>query len=71
MSSPTIELLETKIAYLERAAAELSDEVYRQSQTLDALRAQLNSLLVRMDASAVVDSADTTTQLLNEKPPHY
>ena len=54
MSSPTIELLETKIAYLERAAAELSDEVYRQSQTLDALRAQLNSLLVRMDASAVV-----------------
>jgi uncharacterized coiled-coil protein SlyX len=45
--------------------------VYRQSQTLDALRAQLNSLLVRMDASAVVDSADTTTQLLNEKPPHY
>jgi len=71
MSSTAIELLETKIAYLERAAAELSDEVYRHSQTLDALRAQISTLLVRMDGSAVVDSADSTTQLLNEKPPHY
>jgi uncharacterized coiled-coil protein SlyX len=71
MSSTAIELLETKIAYLERAAAELSDEVYRHSQTLDALRAQISTLLLRMDGSAVVDSADSTTQLLNEKPPHY
>jgi uncharacterized coiled-coil protein SlyX len=71
MSSTAIELLETKIAYLERAAAELSDEVYRHSQTLDALRAQISTLLVRMDGSAVADSADSTTQLLNEKPPHY
>jgi uncharacterized coiled-coil protein SlyX len=63
-----IERLELKIAYLERANSELSDELYRQRQQLDALGARHADLLRRLDegtAPAVI------TDLLSEKPPHY
>lgn len=63
-----IERLELKIAYLERANTELSDELYRQRQELDALSARHADLLRRLDdgtAPAVI------TDLLSEKPPHY
>lgn len=63
-----IERLELKIAYLERANAELSDEVYRQRQLLDGLTARHADLLRRLDEST---SPAPITDLLSEKPPHY
>jgi len=66
--SAAVERLELKIAYLERANLELSDEVYRQRQLLDALVSRHADLLRRLDENAV---APASADLLSEKPPHY
>jgi SlyX protein len=63
----SIEQIEIKIAYLERANAELSDVVYRQQQELDSLRTQLADLLRRLDAS----QTPATFSPQDETPPHY
>jgi SlyX protein len=63
----SIEQIEIKIAYLEKANAELSDVVYKQRQELDSLRAQLLELLRRLDAS----QTPTKESPEDEKPPHY
>ena len=63
----SIEQIETKIAYLEQANAELSDVVYEQRQELGSLRAQLSELLRRLDAA----QPPTTHSPGDEKPPHY
>ena len=63
----SIEQIEIKIAYLEKANAELSDVVYQQRQELDSLRAQLSELLRRLDAS----QTPATQSPEDEKPPHY
>jgi SlyX protein len=63
-----IEQLETKVAFLEQANAQLSDELYRQQQQLEALRIELASLLERLDAA---QSQATTYSPEDEKPPHY
>ena len=39
--SQTLEQIETKIAYLERANSELSDVVFRQHQEIETLRAHI------------------------------
>jgi len=63
-----VERLELKIAYLERANVELSDELYRQRQLLDALVARQADLLRRLEENTV---APPSPDLLSEKPPHY
>jgi SlyX protein len=63
-----VERLELKIAYLERANVELSDELYRQRQLLDALVARQADLLRRLEENTV---APASPDLLSEKPPHY
>jgi SlyX protein len=63
-----LEQLETKVAFLEQANAQLSDELYRQQQQLEALRIELASLLERLDAA---QSQATTYSPEDEKPPHY
>jgi SlyX protein len=63
-----VERLEVKIAYLERANVELSDELYRQRQLLDALVARQADLLRRLEENTV---APASPDLLSEKPPHY
>jgi uncharacterized coiled-coil protein SlyX len=68
MTPETLEQIETKIAFLERANAELSDVVYRQKKELDELRARLSGLAARIDAA---QSASTAYSLEDEKPPHY
>ena len=65
--STSLEQIEIKIAYLEKANAELSDVVYQQRQELESLRAQLSELLGRLDAT----QAPTTYSPEDEKPPHY
>jgi uncharacterized coiled-coil protein SlyX len=68
MNEDTLERIEMKIAYLERANHELSDVVYRQQQQIDALRAQLTSLSDKMTAA---QSEPTVYSAEQERPPHY
>ena len=68
MNVQTLEQLETKIAYLERANAELSDVVFRQHRDIETLRAQIAGLAARIDA-VQSDTAVRTAE--DERPPHY
>jgi len=68
MDSETLERVELKIAFLERANSELSDVVYRQQQEIESLRAQLTALLARLDAAQPEQTAYSPEQ---ERPPHY
>lgn len=64
MNESTLEIIETKIAYLERANAELSDVVFRQQREIQALGERLERM-----QSAVTDERPAGTQ--EERPPHY
>jgi SlyX protein len=66
--SATLEQIEIKIAYLERANAELSDVVYRQRLELESLRARLTELIGRFDTA---QGSATTYSAEDERPPHY
>ena len=68
MTHNPMEQLETKVAFLERAGAELSDEVYRQRREIEELRAHLTALAERVGAAAG-GAGDGATQF--ERPPHY
>ena len=46
-----MEQLEIKIAFLEQANVQLSEELYRQRRELEALRAQLAVLMERLEAA--------------------
>ena len=66
MTASQIEL-ETKIAFLEQHINELSDVLYAQQKTIDALerdQKRIKDQLGGMHSSQVPDDAD-------EKPPHY
>jgi uncharacterized coiled-coil protein SlyX len=63
-----IEQLEFKVAFLEQANAQLSEELYRQRQEMEALRARLAVLLERLEAAQSQPTQYTPEQ---EKPPHY
>jgi len=63
-----IELLEVKLAHLERALQELSDEVARQQRELGELRAR-NQLLAQQLVAAHDATAASATAI--EIPPHY
>lgn len=68
MNAETIERIELKIAYLERANNDLSEVVYRQQQEIDALRAELAVLNGKLEAAM---TEQTVYSLEQEKPPHY
>jgi SlyX protein len=70
MTPETLERIETKIAFLESANAELSDVVYRQRKEIDALKARLSALTARLDAGPAAEGSRPYT-LEEEKPPHY
>lgn len=61
-----LERVQTKIAYLEHAIAELSDAVFRQHQDIQSIEAQLKAIRERM-AGTPSDEA----RLEQERPPHY
>ncbi len=60
------ELIESKIAFLEQATAELSDVIVRQQQELRALEAKVAQLAARLEA---LEEGPPPSE--NEKPPHY
>jgi uncharacterized coiled-coil protein SlyX len=65
MHDESLERVESKIAYLERSIAELSDVVFRQHQEIQALEAKLKALRDRLEDT----STDRAT--VQERPPHY
>jgi SlyX protein len=64
----SLEQVQSKIAYLEHAVAELSDVVFRQHREIGALETQLRALRERLDS---VRSDETTRTAEQERPPHY
>jgi SlyX protein len=68
MHNESLEELQSKIAYLEQAIAELSDVVFRQHKEIQVLEVQLNAVRERLD-SARSDEATRTAE--QERPPHY
>ena len=69
MTPETLERIETKIAFLESANAELSDVVYRQKKEIDELRERLAQLHSRLDAAQSDGGRPYSVE--EEKPPHY
>lgn len=68
LNNETMEEVQTKIAYLERAVAELSDVVFRQHREIQTHEAKLKALSERLSGVQSDDVARTPEQ---ERPPHY
>jgi len=72
MNETMLEKIETKIAYLERANAELSDVVFRQQREIqalaEALAAQSKLLAERLQAAQGEERVPSADE---ERPPHY
>lgn len=64
----SLEQIQTKIAFLERANAELSDVVFRQQREIEALAAKLKEISQRLLAAETGDGAHAPQ---DERPPHY
>jgi uncharacterized coiled-coil protein SlyX len=67
MQDDALEHVQSKIAHLERAMAELSDVVFRQHQEMKALDAQLKAVRERLEGA----SFEETRSAEQERPPHY
>jgi uncharacterized coiled-coil protein SlyX len=68
MNSDAVEQLQTKIAFLERANADLSDVVFRLHGELAALTVQVRSLADRLRSEQLQDRFNASD---DERPPHY
>jgi uncharacterized coiled-coil protein SlyX len=68
LSEGTLEELQIKIAFLERASAELSDVVFRQDREIQRLASQLKNLSERLSGAQSDKGPRTPDQ---EIPPHY
>ena len=68
MTDETLEQIQTKIAFLERAVSELSDVVFRQHREIQALEAKLKAISDRLMGAQSEESARPLDQ---ERPPHY
>lgn len=62
------EKIQSKIAFLERAAAELSDVVFRQHKEIQALEAKIKALSDRVSSAQSDENLRSSDQ---ERPPHY
>jgi SlyX protein len=67
MDDQSLEQIQSKIAYLERSMAELSDVVFRQHKEIQVLEARLKTLKDRLEGTPF-DEMRTAEQ---ERPPHY
>ena len=68
MNDETLEQIQTKIAFLERASAELSDVLFRQQKEIQALETKLKALSDRLSGE---QSDEIPRSLEQERPPHY
>jgi uncharacterized coiled-coil protein SlyX len=63
----SLEQIQSKIAYLERAMAELSDVVFRQHGEIQMLEAQLKAVRERIEGAP----SEEMRSAEQERPPHY
>lgn len=68
MDQATLEQIQTRITFLERANAELGEVVYRQQQEIQALTARVREVLQRLEAA---HGAQEERAPEEERPPHY
>ena len=68
MNDEALEQIQTKIAFLERANAELSDVVFRQQQEIRALGARIKEVSERLETA---QSEERQRPPEDERPPHY
>jgi uncharacterized coiled-coil protein SlyX len=68
MRDEALEQIQSKIAYLERAANELSDVVFRQHNEIRALETQVKSIKERLSGAQLEETIHAPEQ---ERPPHY
>jgi uncharacterized coiled-coil protein SlyX len=68
LNDETLEQIQTKIAFLERGVAELSDVLFRQHREIQALEAKLKTLSERLSSAQSDENPRTPEQ---ERPPHY
>ncbi len=68
MNNEALEQIQTKIAFLERAAADLSDVVFRQHTEIQAIEAKLNAIAQRLGGA---QSDENPRVIEEERPPHY
>ena len=68
MNSDAVERLETKMAFLERANAELGEVVFQQQKEIQSLTARIREVLQRLE---VAHSAQEERSAEEERPPHY
>lgn len=69
MSNDAIEELQVKVAFLEEALSELSDEYYQQQKLLDKMAALIERLNNKLDERAS-EGLEASSDV-DEKPPHY
>ncbi len=68
MDDATLELIQSKIAFLERANGELSDQLYRQHREIEALTRRLQELADRLNSAVSEERVRAPDE---ERPPHY
>ena len=68
MDDEHLEQIQSKIAFLERAASELSDVVFRQHKEIQALEAKLKAVTDRLSGAQSDEGPRLPEQ---ERPPHY
>jgi uncharacterized coiled-coil protein SlyX len=68
MAEDSLEQIQSKIAYLERATTELSDVVFRQHNDIKRMEAEIKALKDRLNGPQFEEAQRTLEQ---ERPPHY
>jgi uncharacterized coiled-coil protein SlyX len=68
MNEATIEEIQSKIAFLERANADLSDVVFQQQREIHALGLRIKEVADRLEG---VQAEERQRSLDDERPPHY
>ncbi len=68
MNEAALEQIQTKIAFLERANADLSDVVFRQQLEIRALGLRIQEVSERL---AAAQSEERQRSADDERPPHY
>ena len=69
VSQSVVEELEVKVAFLEQAMSELSDEYYEQQKELNSLSGLVQGLLEKLTK---IESEESGSEIIvDERPPHY
>jgi len=68
VNDETLEQIQSKIAFLERANSDLSDVLFRQQREIRALSERIRTVSDRLHA---LQSEDGQRSPEEERPPHY